>query len=189
MKMCQLQIEFAQSINQLIQFHKRGTRNAQYYYPHTSCNKKLGLLDVYIMFVHLRTKHGAANFECCRYLPIVSHTIHIWNRFSIGLRLISWTDLPWKNVIFRWPFILKMWPDKGFSSIQSNFYDREVGDLRARWPRVLCRCKVRGTRDYLLYLSCFSVTSGQTYKASTNVNYDSRVIVTSKMLIFTTLDM
>ena len=33
-----------------------------------------------------------------------------------------------------------------------------------------------------------SDTSGQYYKASTSINYDSRVILTSKLLIFTTLD-
>ena len=31
-------------------------------------------------------------------------------------------------------------------------------------------------------------TSGQSYKQFTLVNYDSRVVVTSKLLIFTTLE-
>ena len=32
------------------------------------------------------------------------------------------------------------------------------------------------------------ISCGQSYKASTSVNYDSTVVITSKLLIFTTLD-
>ena len=46
-----------------------------------------------------------------------------------------------------------------------------------------------GDKNYvrLLHAPC-SVTSGQSYKGSTIINYDSRVVVISKWHIFTTLD-